>query len=127
MGRRQGGSTQAMKKALSKHDKCELCGSTRQIEAHHIIPVCVGGPDIEENIIAICSVCHAKLTPRSVLIKLGIRRIQENPVRAAWIEFYERCEKKIEEDKSFDFVDAMDTLDEVMNKASEKYETQFTA
>lgn len=51
--------------------KCELCGSVRGLELHHIIPVCAGGSDSENNLILICSGCHSKLTPTSELTKVG--------------------------------------------------------
>ena len=67
--------TEVMKKALKENEGrgCELCGRTKTLEAHHIIPRSIGGPDSEDNIICICSACHAKLTPKSLLTKIGLR------------------------------------------------------
>lgn len=65
-------------KLLKKYTCCELCGDTRNLEVHHIIPLSVGGPDIEDNMIVVCYKCHALLTPKSVLTKLGIQRVKDN-------------------------------------------------
>lgn len=53
-------------------NKCELCGSSRQLELHHIVPRVCGGDNSEENLILICKRCHALLTPTSLLTKIGI-------------------------------------------------------
>lgn len=70
--------TSAMRKVLSEHSRCELCGSSRNIEAHHIIPISLGGADCVENILAVCEKCHVLLTPKSMLTKKGIDNIQVN-------------------------------------------------
>ena len=56
----------------NKIKRCELCGSTKGLEVHHILPICAGGSDTEDNYIALCFSCHAKLTPRSQLIRVGM-------------------------------------------------------
>jgi len=61
---------------IKKKDACELCGSTRGLEVHHIIPRCVGGSDSEDNIITVCVKCHGILTPKSELTRLGIQRVK---------------------------------------------------
>lgn len=80
-----------MKRIVEDAGRCELCGSTRGLEAHHIIPVCAGGEDTEENLICVCNVCHGKLTPKSMLIKLGQR--QRRNIR---LELYSHIEKHCE-------------------------------
>ena len=62
---------------LQKVKQCELCGNDRNLEVHHIIPLCCGGEDSIDNMIVVCSTCHAKLTPKSQLTKLGIKRCRE--------------------------------------------------
>lgn len=57
-----------------KKETCELCGSAKGCEVHHIIPAVLGGSTTADNLITVCSVCHAKLTPRNELIKIGIRK-----------------------------------------------------
>ena len=51
--------------------KCELCGSRRGLDVHHIIPRVCGGPDLSENLIVACAGCHGKLTPKGLLTKYG--------------------------------------------------------
>lgn len=54
--------------------QCELCGRGRgELEIHHIIPYTLTGDDSDENLIVLCSSCHARLTPKSKLTKLGQR------------------------------------------------------
>lgn len=65
-----------MREVVKRSQKCELCGSVRGLEAHHIIPVCCGGEDCEDNLICICQRCHSMLTPRSLLVKIGIAKVQ---------------------------------------------------
>lgn len=57
--------------------RCELCGCVRNLEIHHIIPTVCGGPDIEENKIVLCDVCHFKLTPKGLLTKIGMAKAAE--------------------------------------------------
>lgn len=64
--------TREHKKYLKEFSRCELCGSPKALELHHIIPTTFGGPNVIDNWIAICHGCHAKLTPRSILIKHGM-------------------------------------------------------
>lgn len=37
---------------------CEVCGRPGPTQSHHIIPKAAGGPDIPENLIALCPACH---------------------------------------------------------------------
>ena len=37
---------------------CCNCGETDHIEYHHIVPLALGGNDIESNIVPLCHVCH---------------------------------------------------------------------
>lgn len=39
---------------------CEICGRPAGGEPHHIITRGAGGPDIPENLIQLCRVCHTK-------------------------------------------------------------------
>ena len=67
--------TVIMKQLLHETDKCELCGSRRGLEAHHIIPVSFGGPEDDiDNLIVICVSCHTRLTPKKLLTKKGIEK-----------------------------------------------------
>jgi len=43
-------------------NKCFVCGSIKNLEAHHIEPQVLGGLDIECNIVTLCTVCHKVIT-----------------------------------------------------------------
>lgn len=42
--------------------KCAVCGSTEQLDLHHIKPMRIGGLDVKENLQLLCRHCHV-LTP----------------------------------------------------------------
>lgn len=105
----------AMQKVVDEAGRCELCGSRRGLEAHHIIPICAGGDNSEENLICVCGTCHARLTPRSKLCKIGIDRVKtRNYLVTLWTEIYDRCENA---ENIFDIFDA---VDRTMESAIEK-------
>lgn len=49
------------RKAIYRRDgyQCALCGSTRYLQLHHCIPRGKGGKDTDQNLITLCSDCHA--------------------------------------------------------------------
>lgn len=51
------------RKVMSRDKKCQACGSAIQLQAHHIIPVSIGGTDSIDNGIALCAECHADRHP----------------------------------------------------------------
>ena len=40
-------------------DKCCSCGSSDNIEYHHVVPLSLGGQDVITNIYPVCSSCHS--------------------------------------------------------------------
>ena len=105
----------AMQKVVDEAGRCELCGSRRGLEAHHIIPISAGGDNSEENLICVCSTCHARLTPRSKLRKMGLDKVKtRNYLVALWIEIYDRCEN------AESIIDIFDAVDRTMASAIEK-------
>lgn len=48
--------------------KCVECGSSSQLEAHHVFPVCDGGTPSMDNLVTLCRECHrgAKLSNPAV-------------------------------------------------------------
>jgi len=49
--------------------QCQVCGDREGdphtvLNAHHIIPRAKGGPDTLDNLITLCDLCHAVVTPR---------------------------------------------------------------
>lgn len=75
--------------------RCELCGSQKTLELHHIIPITYGGPDVLDNWIAICSGCHAKLTPKALLTKHGLFKNCYKHNQKPVIDFLERVQKEL--------------------------------
>lgn len=63
-------------KILKEHNRCAFCGSTEDLEIHHIVPKVKCGTDDESNLIVLCSHCHRNIHKgnRSELTKLGIER-----------------------------------------------------
>lgn len=41
--------------------RCALCDSTRYLQIHHIVPRGRGGSNSEQNLICLCSDCHAAI------------------------------------------------------------------
>jgi len=58
---------------------CELCGSKRNLEVHHIVPRCacegIIDSNVDDNLIVVCGSCHSKLTPKRFLCKYGINKM----------------------------------------------------
>jgi 5-methylcytosine-specific restriction endonuclease McrA len=40
------------------HHRCTACGSTEQLEAHHVIPLHHGGDNRVSNGVTLCKSCH---------------------------------------------------------------------
>ena len=49
------------RKAVYRRDgfACALCGDTRRLQIHHVIPRSEGGSDDPMNLICLCMWCHA--------------------------------------------------------------------
>ena len=41
------------------HYRCALCDSTKYIQVHHAIPRSLGGSNDVQNLVTLCSTCHA--------------------------------------------------------------------
>lgn len=65
--------------------KCINCGSVDDLVYHHVIPLSIGGNDIDSNMVCLCGSCHNKLhnitdadrIAHSLLIKNGIKRARK--------------------------------------------------
>lgn len=66
-----------------KLDYCEMCGHPTNNGPHHIFPRGAGGPDIPENLIQLCPVCHTKAHSgaydKQRLLNIVARRLNINP------------------------------------------------
>ena len=118
--------SEAMRAILKKNKVCELCGGDREVQAHHIIPICVGGPDIESNIVAVCRKCHAVLTPHGLLSSMGIERVrQDNPINALLIRIYERLNEICEQGERIDVALCLDIMDEEFANFTDRWKCTF--
>lgn len=103
------------KRLLRQVSACELCGNTRNLEVHHIIPIMFQTPavnlDVEDNMIVLCKKCHGMLTPKGILTKLGMHR---KFVAEPLIRFY----KAIEDEEGY--LDACDVVD-LAHQMAEEY------
>lgn len=109
------------KEYLESTDRCELCGSPKKLEIHHIIPLCVNGIDTIDNWIAICSSCHSKLTPKSLLIKQGVdRAVIFDSLNSIYSELYEQLGVEMEDGGCPCVVDVLDMFDEIYAKYCKK-------
>ncbi len=46
--------------ATAKNNSCENCGSTSNLQQHHILPIQHGGTDDESNLMTLCKACHER-------------------------------------------------------------------
>jgi len=44
----------------ARKDRCQVCGSTWELQVHHIKSRGSGGGDVPENLICLCVECHTK-------------------------------------------------------------------
>lgn len=111
----------AMVQFMKLHDKCELCGETRNLECHHIIPIVCGGEDCAENMLCVCQICHAKLSPRSQLTKIGQRPARVIDVlNRMRLRFYELAEELMFDGDRLTDVTWPDVFDRVVNEYQER-------
>lgn len=96
-----------VRKLLKEHPQCELCGDKRNLEVHHIVPVCCGGSNDVNNLIVVCGVCHSKLTPKRELTKIG--KDYYRRIHAMKLRYYELAEQ-LSDNGFMCFADAFDVL-----------------
>jgi CRISPR/Cas system Type II protein with McrA/HNH and RuvC-like nuclease domain len=55
-------SNRPSKSLIYKRDKnkCQYCGSTKNLTIDHVIPRCKGGKDTWDNLVVACSTCNVK-------------------------------------------------------------------
>ena len=102
---------------LKISDSCELCGSIKKLEIHHIIPLCAGGEDILDNWICVCKSCHSKLTPSGQLTKIGLNTLKiRNNIISIYTEFYESIQNVLDSGENISSIEIMDIFDKVYEK-----------
>ena len=68
-----------------KYSFCVICNTTKNIEHHHIIPVCKGGTDHEHNFLSLCVEHHGMIhsvrpgswAHRKELQRIGIEKAKK--------------------------------------------------
>lgn len=60
----------AQKEGKSRDGFCQLCGSTQNLEGHHIFDVQFGGAANKDNIVSLCDKCHDKVHANKVDIDI---------------------------------------------------------
>lgn len=63
--------------------RCALCDDPRHLQIHHVIPRSEGGSDFPENLITLCSKCHALAHGT----KLFETDLQQEDVEQACVEY----------------------------------------
>ncbi len=72
--RRRRRSTDAgREKCLSIDARCRLCPSGRGLQRHHVVPRSLGGDDVDENLVPLCSACHARITGNDLIARRLLR------------------------------------------------------
>ena len=57
------GITKEVRKAVYRREgyECAVCGSTRQLEIHHVVKRSRGGSDDPHNLVCLCHLCHCAI------------------------------------------------------------------
>lgn len=61
--------TAIKQKYLREGRACAVCGSTENLEIHHMIPVDIGGTNDAANLIVLCRYCHYETTQYYIRMK----------------------------------------------------------
>ncbi len=77
--RRNAATYYANKNVVKK--KCEHCGSTQNLQVHHILPVADGGTDDPENLRVLCETCHKETHKYGQPLNRRLRRAMEKRKR----------------------------------------------
>ena len=58
-----GASYKKLHRAILERDgwRCQLCGSRRNLQVHHIQSRSLLGDDAEHNLITLCAICHQQV------------------------------------------------------------------
>jgi hypothetical protein len=110
----------AQRRYMKDYDKCELCGSKKNLQLHHIIPLVTSivglNLDVQDNYICVCSSCHAKLTPKNLITKYGMsrKRFLTEKRRLEYYFYKNIGDKQEKEEYPLSACDIMDIFDETI-------------
>ena len=62
------------KKAAEHIKQCAFCGTKKNLEEHHMIPLSMGGTNDELNLIFLCKDCHNSLDKKKTITPDDIKR-----------------------------------------------------
>jgi len=70
MGEKRGADHVKVQKEGKARDLnvCQICGSKKNVEGHHILDFQFGGAPVVDNIIALCRECHKKVHKGLIVI-----------------------------------------------------------
>ena len=131
MGERIRRNQTLAKHVIEEAGRCELCGSKRNLEAHHIVPIVCGGPDEYDNLLCVCGRCHSLLTPKKTLTKIGLRlantwHFSTHPYRKLQEDIYKNCDRRLKEyGIGFTKRDIFDAIDEEFEKKINEIEEKL--
>ena len=57
--------------------KCFFCGATENLEVHHLLPRSQGGGDVLENLLTVCTKCHAWVHEGDPVHCLMMKRLRQ--------------------------------------------------
>ncbi len=96
-----------------------ICQNTLALHLHHIIPVCDGGPDTEDNLLALCGYCHdlyhREIYPLDAIKKWKARLITLNNPGADTFQFVQRLNQL---EAKLAIIASSDVEPDEMNEAS---------
>lgn len=86
------GISKETRKAIYRREgyECAVCGSTRQLEIHHMIKRSRGGSNKPENLICLCHICHSLIhgdRPMPEAYRRSIGPLREEDVELAAVEY----------------------------------------
>ena len=73
--RRKALKNKVQKGEIKKPKICGCCGSTKNLELHHIVPMEISGTDEYYNLLYLCHDCHQKMH-RNIIEHLTERRLE---------------------------------------------------
>jgi len=70
--RLDGDSYRTLRERVLRRDgwRCQRCGSSEDLQVHHMQPRSLLGGDVEENLITVCSGCHREIHLRVEVLAL---------------------------------------------------------
>lgn len=79
---------------------CAVCGTWNRVSGHHIKSRGAHGPDVTENLVALCFICHTAVHKmgvekfiekhpiyKTILLNKGFEHVQINEKEFKWINF----------------------------------------